>query len=541
MFKKYIAAAFAIAVSFAASAQNMFDVISLGTNEYTGTARTMAMGNAFTALGSDIGSITLNPAASAVARYSQITVTPGVSISVVDAMGTTLDGASSPFCFDQRSVARKSRFALPNIGTTINFDVNSGVLHNVTIGFMLNSSKDFNEQLVASGAHYGTSLAGSIAAAAGGVNFSEYNDDDSYRKYPWLNVLGYRSGMISNISDNDSEYVGVTEKYTKKGEGSYDFYVAGPLNQTYGRRKSGSKYDTALNVGFNIADWFFLGANLSFSYFNYSMSEFLTETPVDMNDFDIDFGTSGKTYFKDLKYSYSYRARASALGGKFGFIMTPGQVVRFGAAIQTPSVYTIAEKWGSSAEAHFKDVKFDAEASSPDGEYSYQMLTPLRFNTGLAFNVAGRAILSVDYELCDFRTARLRDESDSEVFKDANAEIRESLAMVHDLRAGVEVKPIPQLALRAGYNLSTNPEKAVRGSVPFMQACSHAGSFGIGYDSGGMIFIDVAAKGLFRPKEYTYPYSDYIFDGDGNIASPTPEIMSFRSLWTAALTLGFRF
>ena len=64
-----------------AGAQDIYSSMDLSGNQYTGTARTMAMGNAFTALGGDLGAISVNPAASAVNHYSQFVVSPGFSLS----------------------------------------------------------------------------------------------------------------------------------------------------------------------------------------------------------------------------------------------------------------------------------------------------------------------------------------------------------------------------------------------------------------------------------------------------------------------------
>ena len=70
-------------------AQTAYDALMLSENSYEGTARSAAMGNAFTALGGDLGAVTINPAGSAMASYSQITVTPGITIS-----STTAEGVS---------------------------------------------------------------------------------------------------------------------------------------------------------------------------------------------------------------------------------------------------------------------------------------------------------------------------------------------------------------------------------------------------------------------------------------------------------------
>ena len=55
-------------------AQTAYDALLFSENDYEGTARSVAMGNAFTALGGDLGSIGINPAGSAVAGYSQFTL-----------------------------------------------------------------------------------------------------------------------------------------------------------------------------------------------------------------------------------------------------------------------------------------------------------------------------------------------------------------------------------------------------------------------------------------------------------------------------------
>ena len=81
---KMICAALAFAAAAAAAgAQNMYDAINFSRNEYLGTARSMALGNAVTAVGGDLGTVGINPAGSAVANYGQMVITPGISSSVV--------------------------------------------------------------------------------------------------------------------------------------------------------------------------------------------------------------------------------------------------------------------------------------------------------------------------------------------------------------------------------------------------------------------------------------------------------------------------
>ena len=70
MKKIVLSAGLFVAAAFFAGAQDTYDAILFSQNHYYGTARSMALGNAMTALGGDLGSIGINPAGSAVAPSS---------------------------------------------------------------------------------------------------------------------------------------------------------------------------------------------------------------------------------------------------------------------------------------------------------------------------------------------------------------------------------------------------------------------------------------------------------------------------------------
>ena len=85
--------------------------LMLSGKYYDGTARSVAMGNAMTALGGDLGALSYNPAASGVYRYSEITLTPSVYSTSVST--SLLDGQ------DRYGI---SRFSLSNAGWVGTFD-----------------------------------------------------------------------------------------------------------------------------------------------------------------------------------------------------------------------------------------------------------------------------------------------------------------------------------------------------------------------------------------------------------------------------------
>ena len=84
--KRFFTIALLASAALTAGAQSVGDAYLYSQNQYSGTARSVGMGNAMTAVGGDLGSIVFNPAGSAVAGYSQFSITPDVTISSINAM-----------------------------------------------------------------------------------------------------------------------------------------------------------------------------------------------------------------------------------------------------------------------------------------------------------------------------------------------------------------------------------------------------------------------------------------------------------------------
>ena len=244
------------------------------------------------------------------------------------------------------------------------------------------------------------------------------------------------------------------------------------------------------------------------------------------------------TYFENMKYKYSYSANTSGVYGKFGFILTPGMGLRIGAAIQTPTATTVNEFWQMSGQTTYKDSNFNASAESPEGEDYYKFSEPWRANFGVAYTLGKLAIFSVDYEMCSYSNMKFKRngfDDDREYFIDLNSDIKEVFGSSHMLRAGVEVKPVDRLALRAGYGITTSPEVQVE--VPAAQNVS----LGLGFISRKSFFADMACRYAFASDEYFMPYNDYMYDADGNVTDFAPEIRNTKSAWKVLLTLGWRF
>lgn len=540
MMKKTIPILLMTVIASEAGAQTLSDALKFGDNNYYGTARTIAMGNAFTALGGDLGSITINPAGSAVNWFSQVTLTPNLSIYSSSAGYNAMPSQTSGF-----GISRKNssvRFTVPNIGLTINY--NTGAKHglkNVTIGLVANATQNYMDNVASSGTNSATTFAGQMAAYTEGLGlpYSSLNDSNAYDNYDWFSVVGWQSGMISTYGDSESQYIGATEKlYTDNS-----ISLAGNINQKYGRQSHGNKYDIVFNLGFNISDVFYFGGNLGVTTMNYVTNTYFKEIAADPDDFQIEYD-DGSTYFNSLRYRYHYDVDGTGVYGKFGFIAVPAKWLRLGGTIQTPTATFLKEHWQHAGETHYSNSSYDASAISPEGEYQYKFVGPFRAGFGAAFTFGNLGLVSADYEYIGYSGMKFKETetNDQSAYDAVNQDIDDYTGGAHMIRVGAEFKPLPLLALRAGYNVTTSGERYYIDGVKKMpKAYRQAFSVGAGYSSKRSFFCDLAVRATKYPSEYIYPYSDYITDDSGNVAEYTPEIRNRATLWDVTATFGWRF
>ena len=573
--RKAIFTALLSLTAIAAGAQTMYDGLTFSQNNYYGTARSIGMGNAMTAVGGDLGSIGINPAGSAVAGYSQFTITPNLTISSMNASYSAYPINGSDKFINEQS-RKLTRFSLPNFGATLNWNTgNRSGLKSITYGIVVNGTNNFTGKMLAGGVNDKTSYISSMAVAADGFDMDFLNgysiDKDGNRidrgwDYPYyykddftndprygsdapFNVIANaQAGAIANYgNDKDPDYywryIAATERYEytgKKdeyGNETYDVFLSGPLNQAYGREVTGSKYDVLFNVGFNFSETFFVGANLGITSLNYNYDEYFKEAAVNPTDFYTEF-EKGSTYFSDYRTRYSYTADGSGVYGKFGFLWRPIDGIRVGAAVQTPTIMEINERWCQDVNVNYTDAQYNGAAQTPEGNYSYRIRSPYRLNAGAAFTFAGMALISADYEMTDYSTMKFMSKDggwNEDIYQDLNDEIRDCMGVSHMFRLGAEFKPLPEIAVRAGYNFTTTPEYIYNGNLKTkLNDRINAFSVGLGYSSNGSFFADIAARLMTLSDEYISPYADYM-----DVASPM--ILNKRDIYSVTATFGWRF
>ncbi len=539
-----------------ASAQDSYYGELLSRNNYYGTARSIALGGAMTALGGDLGSVTYNPAGSAVNDYCQITISPGLVISTTGTAydPTGLEQFGSPFRTNH------TKFVLPNLGINlVFFPEYSSWITSTSFGFIVNTTNNFLSYSSGSGVNSSTSFLGAMAAAANGRSYYDMNMDLR---------TAYNANQFGEYGPEGSlRYVGGNQALSAD---ETRLYVPGELNQNSIYNSWGSKGDYITNLAFNVSDRFYFGFNLGIANLSYRREELFTEAAVQPEQFPIImYDANGNLVTSDYLSSqngYKLNTEATGVYGRFGFIWLPTGSLRIGAAVQTPTSYSVEEEWGYSASTTYDSSTFSGYANDSSSD-TYNFRSPYIVDAGIAYTVPGVGLLSLDYELMDYSVMKYSypdtDFMSQDLWSVTNYINRTFCGVSHSVRAGVEFKPVESLSLRAGYSFVSDPEKwyydndgnRVNAETwqGYSQAISkgghydsytHAISAGLGYSSPGSFFFDLAFRSTLYPLAYYNPYyyGYYPTDKSGmslNVSTPMETID--RKVIDVVATLGWRF
>ena len=484
------------------SAQGTFDALRYSQYQYEGTAKSMAMGNAMTSLGGDIYSISINPAASAVYRYSEFSFTPSLSIfnNNVSYLGT-----------DTKKNA--SQINLSSIGYVTSKQMGRhSAVRNVSFGIAYNVLNNYNNEYIVNGRTNESSWLGATAWQTGGYTEAELSSNGFLNSNaPWASILAWNTFLIDPLGNN--EYIGATEN-----DNGQNIYIPGYLQQRYVVRTSGVLSDIVFNAGVNILDKLYLGANLTMQSLYYSENKRYSEVADDPSLFD-----SG---FSEFTHFYNMSTSGVGVNLKFGVIVTPITGLRIATSISTPTWMYLQDEWDESMTAYMSGDSY--RLSTPLGSFEYRINTPLRWNFGASYVIGNIGMISADYENINYSNILMKDKyGDGYEFRDENVHIEQNFQNSSIYRVGAEVRPVKGIAFRAGYSYYTNPEINIGSDISYASA-------GIGFSGGKNFFADLAVQRMLNHEDYFSAYDDY-----DTILAPTYSLK--RSPMKVLLTIGFRF
>ncbi len=513
--------------------QTEVEALKYSKKDIYGTARSMAMGGAFGALGGDLSGVAINPAGIGVYRSSEISGTFAVQNNSSQ-VGDINKGVTD--------------FNVYNFGFVGYFPLRSESMPMINFGFAHNRLKNFNKTIGAMGdVGSGNTMIDYIANDSYGVNrnglwFDEDDkDSDPFFTHPWLTVLGYNAGIIQS-------------------DGSEDGYR--PLGSTIGTnafqeirtRERGYIDNYDFTIGTTINDVLNIGVSLNiYDIYHRLNNEFLEDYDTGSNNYE----NAGYTIGNNITTS------GSGIGAKFGVIYRPIHELRIGVAYHTPTVYSLTETYDAfidhniSALTNKDNNNNDYKARtlySPSYNNYYDLRTPGKWVLSAASVLGSNFILSADYELTDYRTMSLREPSDfsnTNAFVNDNKYISQDFKMASTIRLGAEYRFNHQFSARLGYAWMQNPydndfkdfggNPGVSGSNTIfrMEGDSNYYTGGIGYRLSREFYIDFAMV-YQTQKDQLYPFPNRYDDAGGVVIDAYPFDLKNSSV-KGILTLGYKF
>ena len=237
----------------------------------------------------------------------------------------------------------------------------------------------------------------------------------------------YTDAFKLKLIDNEGSLFGFNPE-----TGDFD----GIGNQTrYSER--GSVEEWNFSYGMNISNRFYLGLSTGIVNLDYRSTVLYDEWSAnDRNEY----------WFLDTYYE----ATGSGINFKIGAIAALTDYVRVGLAFHTPTFYSVKEYF--SEDIGYKDDYFDDPRES---SYRSNLQTPLKLQGSLGFIIGKRAVVGLEYQFENFSAMRIS--SDGILDQASKNLINSEMGITHTAKAGVEVKVVEGLSLRAGFAYASSP------------------------------------------------------------------------------------
>ena len=441
------------ALTMPAMAQETYESANIATEDVNGTARYVGMGGAMEALGADISTISSNPASIGLFRKSGINFTVGA---------TSLSGKDGSVAKEFKFDNQKSPMSLDQLGFVYAHEYDSGNFLN--FGFTYRKSRNFNQILSHTGALNGASL----------------------NKIPWQKDKignGYAGGYYYDFDENDNliGYVNETSPQTSECFSQVDYlmlnfftvdpndlkpYYYNGKDYLFVRDQKGYIGSYDINISGNQNDRFYWGFTVGIKDVNYSHDQVYRENIVDKNDDSAEYYDLYDTRYIS-GHGYDFNA---------GIIFRPidASPLRIGFSVSTPTFYQLRSNNYTRIDNHGYDHNLDIhigmlpDANHPpksEDKYEYKVFTPWKFGVSVGYTIGKEIALGASYTYSDYSSIDNRyitsythydyyepESANSKSDKVMNHHTKNALQGVSTFKLGAEYKPMPELAIRAGYN-----------------------------------------------------------------------------------------
>lgn len=495
--------------SFVGYAQDESDALRYSYLQPQGTARSLGFGSALGSVGGDFTSLSVNPAGIGVYRRSEFTVTPSFRLNGVE--GTYLGNTTSDDAF---------RFNVSNIGY-VNTSAPKGKRYDradwksVSFGFGLSRVADFNRRYTYSGVNDSSTATELLSIDANDQYFDGYALDESS-----LGSYGYYDAYLIDFDTTLDQFV--TSVDWRQG-----------VKQMRKVNERGGINEAVISVGGNYREQLLLGATLGFPLLRYRREVTLQET-------DDDNGIPG---YESFTINEALRTTGVGVNLKLGAIYKFTDQFRLGAAIHTPTAYSLSDEFEQSLSASTEGIGSTDEFVTPLTTFQYTLFTPWRAVASATVILGKSGFLTADYEYVDYASARYRFNTTdnqslagsatafTEAENAANDRIRAAYQGASNVRVGAEFR-LDNLFLRTGFGYYGSPYQKSDNFKPSRLDAS----LGIGFRTERS-FIDIA----YVHSRYESAEQPYALNYEPPLVVTVPSATLVNNLNNVAVTLGFKF
>ena len=380
-------------------AQSADDACLFSQTFYQGTAKATGMGSAMGAVGGDMTSICINPAGMGIYRSGEFTTT----LSLMDNYHT-----SSYYGTDHGG--NKMRLSIPNIGfVSTKQKSNYRPLRFTQFGIGLTRTNDFNLHTLSKGINPTSSKIDSYLAQIDGYDPNDFHDDFAYDIYP-----AWSTYLIDIYEDDLGEYYSSPIPQGNIWQGQENAFK--------GRSEAWTFAGSA-----NYFDRLFLGMSFDLAHIKRVGTRTFRESRVEGTD----------TEFNQWHFREDISSNAWGVNLKAGLIFHATRWLRVGAAFHSPTLYSFDETWQTETESHILSIT--RKSLSPESNYEYNFISPLKWVGSMAFVMGNQGIISVDAEYTNYGAARFKAvESDDYDYTPTNDIIKNTYGKTFNFRLGSE-------------------------------------------------------------------------------------------------------
>ena len=495
-----------------------------------GTARSMSMAGAFTSLGADMASMGINPAGLGMYRSNDFSFSPLMGFQNAENNATAW------------GENKQNRFAVSNIGVVFNLYENSKTsLVSVSMGLGYNRIADFNyrygftSQSGASSAPY-RSIADAFSLMMGQSGLMPDNNGglnyDFRDAYYWGGILAYNNYLLDVGEDEYGRFYTTADRLG----------VNAGVGHTANMQSRGSIGEYDVSFGLNFGSKLYLGFTWGIQSVRWTRQMYYGEDYIYSSTPVYSDGVALKNPAQWMDYNQAVQVTGSGMNAKFGLIYRPLEALRLGVAVHTPTHYVLERSYQAYMASNFNPAGDITEALEDYGENTWDFWSPARLMFGASYTFGRFAVVSVDYERDWYNGMRVsRVPFGFDLTKDDyRKEFTDNYKGCNTLRIGAGVKPLPNLALRAGYGVADGAlrkDESLYYNAPITKrtTCYSAGA---GFALGA-VTIDLAYQHLNNQQTEYLLY--YAIDEMGifDTASPYYRTDLKRNYFT--LSFGYKF